>query len=214
MEAGHDPVYGFIYKITNTKNGKIYVGQHRGVVFGEYWGSGLLLKKAYAKHGKENFKREILEFATTKQELNKLECKYIDKLGAIGPNGYNIATGGAGGFIVEATEEIREKISRGLKGKPKSETHKRNISQAKKGISHKQTDETKKKIAESRKGIEPWNKGHGTPVKQLTINGEYIKTWPSLHEAAKSGFNVSKISECLRGTRKSHKNFIWRLDNG
>ena len=50
-------IYGFIYKITNMLNSKIYVGQHMGIDFGEYWGSGVLLSRAYKKYGKDAFKR-------------------------------------------------------------------------------------------------------------------------------------------------------------
>jgi len=208
-------VYGFIYKITNTINNKVYVGQHMGIDFSEYWGSGLLLNRAYAKYGKEAFKREIVDFASSKDELNFMECFYIQKLGSMRPYGYNIATGGKGGYTGVLTEESRQKISNAKKGRPLSIEHREKLSEAKKGIPTKRhTTETRQKMSESHMGIEPWNKGKGKSIVQLSMNGEVICKWASLTEASHHGFNVSKISECLNGKRKHHRNFLWRFNNG
>ena len=49
-----------IYKITNTINGKIYIGKYQGNNFNNYWGSGKILKNAYKKYGRENFTKEII----------------------------------------------------------------------------------------------------------------------------------------------------------
>ena len=49
---------GIIYKTTNLVNGKIYIGKARQkrTLDERYFGSGILLKKAVKKHGKENFR--------------------------------------------------------------------------------------------------------------------------------------------------------------
>lgn len=47
--------YGYIYKITNLINGKIYVGKHKypfNKMDNSYWGSGLHLKRALDTYGK------------------------------------------------------------------------------------------------------------------------------------------------------------------
>ena len=53
---------GFIYKTTNLVNGKIYVGKHEFSkdkrLNSSYLGSGVALKRAIIKYGKENFNRE------------------------------------------------------------------------------------------------------------------------------------------------------------
>lgn len=214
-EIIEDNIYGFIYKITNTINGKIYVGQHKGKEFGDYWGSGSLLHRAYKKYGIDAFIREIIAFASFKDELNFMECYYIQELNSMNPNGYNIATGGRGGYTGETTEESRRKISEFLKGRPKSEEHKRKLSLAKKGKrAYIPTVETRKRISASHMGIEPWNKGKGKPVDQFTLDGEYIRTWSTMAEAKESGFNISKICECINGKRKHHRHFLWRYNNG
>ena len=54
--------YGFIYITTNNVNGKKYIGQKKYYGNHEvYIGSGVELKNAINKYGKENFTREIIE---------------------------------------------------------------------------------------------------------------------------------------------------------
>lgn len=66
--------YGYVYKITNNINGKIYIGQKKGEKLVEnYWGSGKLIVEAVKKYGKDNFSREVLEWCETKDELNQRE---------------------------------------------------------------------------------------------------------------------------------------------
>ena len=48
-----------IYKITNLINGKIYIGQDSNDRL-DYFGSGLLIKRAIKKYGKENFNKQII----------------------------------------------------------------------------------------------------------------------------------------------------------
>lgn len=92
-------MYGYIYKTTNLKNSKVYIGQRKGTFKPEYSGSGLYIKRAVHKNGKENFQVIILKYAISKKEADKLEKKYIkehrESLGK--ENVYNIVDGGDGG---------------------------------------------------------------------------------------------------------------------
>ena len=94
-----DP-YGFIYKTTNNKNGKMYIGQKKLTNdWKTYLGSGSLLKIAVSKYGKDNFSRKIIYLAYSKEELNKLEIEFIKNNNAVGDsNYYNISNGGGGGY--------------------------------------------------------------------------------------------------------------------
>ena len=85
-----------IYKTTNLINGKFYIGQDSNNN-PEYYGSGLNLKRAINKYGRENFLKEIIEYCPTKQELNQRECYWIKETKAQ-ELGYNIAEGGHGGL--------------------------------------------------------------------------------------------------------------------
>lgn len=87
----------YIYKITNTINGKWYIGKHNGKD-PNYFGSGKLLKQAIAKYGRENFSKIILEEVT--DDLDSRERYWIAKTNAItDPMSYNLADGGAGGDL-------------------------------------------------------------------------------------------------------------------
>ncbi len=87
----------YIYKITNTINGKWYIGKTNGRD-PNYMGSGKILKQAYAKYGQSNFNKEILETCSTEEELNLREIHWISSTNAtIHPMSYNLVDGGTGG---------------------------------------------------------------------------------------------------------------------
>lgn len=117
---------GYIYKITNLINGKIYIGKSTRCDpyhLKTYFGSGIVIDLARKKYGKENFKKEILEMISfeDEDELDALEIAYIKKYDAMNEAiGYNRSTGGEGGAGVIATPERKKKISDALRGKPKS----------------------------------------------------------------------------------------------
>lgn len=88
---------GYIYKTTNLKNGKIYIGQHVASKFepNKYIGSGCLFKAALKYYGKSNFKCELLATCNSISELNELEKYYIKYYNVQDRSiGYNVADGG------------------------------------------------------------------------------------------------------------------------
>jgi len=88
-------IYHFIYKTTHIDSGKYYIGKHStNNINDDYLGSGILLKKAIEKYGRENFKREILEIVNTSEEAWLLEEKYITKEVLDDVMSFNIAYGG------------------------------------------------------------------------------------------------------------------------
>jgi group I intron endonuclease len=161
--------YGYVYETINLKNGKTYIGQHKGHWNENYFGSGVFLNKAIKKYGKDNFECNLIMWAHSRNELNNLEIKYI----AYYKPEYNIAIGGYGGTYQrtkktrqkqsEASrgeknhfygehhlEETRKKISESLKGKICSEETRKKMSDFHKG--RKLSEETKRKISEANKG--------------------------------------------------------------
>jgi len=88
----------FVYLTTCLSSGKKYIGKYEGPESNDYLGSGKLLKRAIAKHGKDNFSRIILERYSTVRECREGEAKWIELLNAVrSPLFYNIAAGGEGG---------------------------------------------------------------------------------------------------------------------
>jgi len=78
-----------VYKTTNLINSKEYVGQD-SKDRPSYLGSGTYLKKAVKKYGKKNFKKEIIAWCKTQEQLDFLEIFYIDFFDTSLPKGYNI----------------------------------------------------------------------------------------------------------------------------
>ena len=47
-------------------------------------------------------------------------------------------------------------------------------------------------------------------VLQFTLDGKFIREWPSVAECERNGFNHSAVCNCCKGKHKSHKGFLWR----
>jgi hypothetical protein len=84
---------GVIYLTTNLINDKKYIGLD-SYNKPNYLGGGTALKRAIRKYGKENFKKEILEYCD-KENLEKREIYWISYYNAVeDPSFYNISYGG------------------------------------------------------------------------------------------------------------------------
>lgn len=86
-----------VYKITNTINNKVYIGQTKKSIkrrFSEHCRQTVCkkLSRAIKKYGKDNFIIEILEENNNQEVIDKLEEKYIKEYNSI-LNGYNILSG-------------------------------------------------------------------------------------------------------------------------
>lgn len=106
-------MYGYIYLTENLINNKRYIGQHKSTYFDLcYYGSGVMLHKALKKYGKENFRISILEWCSSKEELDAAEIFHIQQHNAILSNNYyNIAAGGhSGNCLAGKTEEEKQLI--------------------------------------------------------------------------------------------------------
>ena len=167
---------GSIYKITNTVNGKSYIGQtirdaEKTRIPVHLNGHGnVSIKQAIEKYGKDAFTYEILHDGIIPELLDALESEAIKKFNTVFPHGYNLTTGGGGTH----SEETRQKISNANKGRTAWNKGKRGIlqpseetclkiSEALTGITR--SKETRRKISEGLKGHPcyknrtAWNKG-------------------------------------------------------
>jgi len=59
-----------------------------------YLGSGVALKEAIKKYGKESFYKDIIEFLDIDENTMLKESYYIEKFNTLIPNGYNINPNG------------------------------------------------------------------------------------------------------------------------
>jgi hypothetical protein len=170
-----------IYQVTNLLNSKIYIGKHQTTNPDDsYYGSGVALKKSIAKHGKDNFKKEVLFVFQTEEEMNAKETELITEEFVARSDTYNMGVGGEGGahfkgkkHSAETIAQIKQSLGSDenkqklieagrkagslSKGRKLSATARQNMSDAqRKAIS----DETKEKISESLKKFNEENPGH------------------------------------------------------
>lgn len=149
-------VYGYIYKIVNTITAKVYVGQttqhpHKrknnhfnALRNGTHWNP--YLQNSFNKYGEGIFRFIVLNYATDKNTLDKLENEYIIKYNLLNDKyGYNLKQGGAHG---KHSEESKIKISKN-NGMYQPKARKK-IIKARTGKRH--SEETRKKIGRSNKG--------------------------------------------------------------
>lgn len=153
-----------VYIHTNKINGKKYIGQTSQNPT-KRWdcGRGYLTSprfyNAIQKYGWENFEHEIIATNLTLEEANSLEDKLINEYKTQDDQyGYNIKGGGSHGAQSEETKrKIGEANHISLKGKPHSKEWSEKMSEMFTGegnpfYGHHHTEETKRKISESRKG--------------------------------------------------------------
>lgn len=128
-----------VYKITNKITGKSYIGktvtplEQRWKRHCKPTSSCFLLKRTIQKYGPGTFTVETVATCQSLSELNQKEVEFISKFNTIAPWGYNLTSGGEGGG--SPCQELRDKMSSIMKGKnkkPKSEAHKKALSEARK----------------------------------------------------------------------------------
>tara|TARA_R110000868_G_scaffold79604_35_gene226513 strand:+ start:9498 stop:10055 length:558 start_codon:yes stop_codon:yes gene_type:complete len=108
-----------VYQITNTVNGKIYIGAHAGDPLDSYMGSGNKIKRAISKYGRAAFQKTILHTCATPQEMFSVEAELVDEAFVQRPDTYNLAVGGTGfapghqiRLGMKHTEETKAKMRR------------------------------------------------------------------------------------------------------
>lgn len=99
--------YYLVYKTTNLKNGKFYIGVHETYNLNDgYLGSGKVLRNSVYYHGKENFKREILEFCGNKKNMYQKEKELVTEELIKVSKCMNLVVGGVGFINDEKHREV------------------------------------------------------------------------------------------------------------
>jgi len=118
-----------VYKTTNLVNGKYYIGVHSCKCNPcRYLGSGVALKAAIRKYGRDNFKRQTLRDFSSREEALVFEKDIVNFKSS---QTYNMVEGGLGG---QHNPETLRKMSESLKGRKHSKETKLKISSANKGL--------------------------------------------------------------------------------
>lgn len=183
-------IYGYIYKITNNINNKVYIGQTTRTVetrFQEHLHNctqkakaTIHLYGAMKLYGKEKFKVETIDSAESQEELNKKEIYWINFYDSIA-TGYNMIPGGSeenpmNSEIVKKkhteklrSEEVRQKISKTMHElrttQGFSEEHLKKLSEAAKNQIYFYKDDQVTHV----------NQANTDKIKQLLLEGwDYI----------------------------------------
>lgn len=89
----------YLYCITNIKTNKIYIGVHKTEnLYDGYMGSGIALKISIKKYGLCNFKKDIIQFFGSEEEMYKAEKEIVNEEFVNSKLTYNMKLGGHGGY--------------------------------------------------------------------------------------------------------------------
>ncbi len=224
-----------IYKITNTVNGKVYIGQSLNIQK-RWWTESKKqevnphLKASFLKYGINCFCFEVLkEFsknedtALLRKKLNLYETTYIAIYQSNNEEyGYNKTSGGRNNWVI--SDDSRKRISEAQRGKKQSKETiekrkqsnqgfrhsketKRTLSEIKKGTKH--SEETKKHFSEIRRGISRPKEWYSYLPKILCV-----ETGEIFDNASVAGRYINKgpakILDVCKGQRKTAYSFHWR----
>jgi len=80
--------WGYIYRITNTVTGRVYIGIHASKpseTWDGYQGSGTYLKQEQNSYGPESFTKDFVEWVESEPEAVTVEAKHISAALRSGP---------------------------------------------------------------------------------------------------------------------------------
>lgn len=222
--------YYFIYKTTLVLTGHYYIGQHStNNINDKYLGFGHKLHEYIKIYGRENFKREILEYAKDRLELDKLERKYVTKeLIESDSLCLNLKSGGdSGQWISQEALNKTHKIwlnktpeERALIRQRIKENHADCSGEKNSFYGKKHTDETKQKISNSRKGkcVGKENPFYGKTHTEETIkkikeaNAKYIAQYGSPRLGQRNTEESKKNSAISQFKQQYWETFIEDLE--
>lgn len=191
-------------------SGKIYIGitskeVNRRWKYGAGYSNCILFQNAIDKYGWNNITHEILFTNLSEVRAKNLEKDLIRHYKNLGIS-YNITDGGDGhlGCSWNPSSETRTLWSEQRKGRKLSNEHKVKISNTMKGKPMRKDIHSK--------GVAIVKTLLAKPVIQLDMNGEFIKEFPSIKDAARSiGIKSDRdIIRCCRGERKSRAGYRWK----
>lgn len=215
-----------VYKHT-TPSGKVYIGitskdvKKRWLNGRGYWRNEHFWN-AIKKYGWDNIAHEVIASGLTKEEATEAEKFYIALYRSHEPkHGYNLTMGGETGVVF--TYESRRKLSESKKGQhynigvPFTEERKQHLRENHADVRGEKNPMWGKKWTSEeiaiRQAHRTYKRGsehpQARPILQLDMDGNLVKRWGSITEAAEE-YSRTSIKDCLRGKYKQHRGYLWR----
>ncbi len=205
---------GFIYKITNKVNGKIYVGQTTHPVRKRWLGhlshartnhekSCTHLHRAIRKYGAKNFTCEVLQ-EIDNSFLDEFEKFWIQSYDSA-HKGYNITLGGEGSMKF-TDAEILEKWNEGLTVKQIAKS----LGSCKPTISERLHALGIDKRILLERGWENGAKKNRIPVYQYDLDGNYLRSFDSIKDANVFIGLKNGVTPALNGTIQQAGGYLWK----
>ena len=208
--------FNFIYKTTCLKTGRYYIGMHSTSNLDDtYLGSGTRLWKSIKKHGKDNHKREILEFLLDRKALASREKELVNDSLICDPMCMNIMRGGEAGGFISADHQLKCSTAGGNSNNPTksrlaserltAELKKRQLNGTFKtwdsnyswvGKLHKEETKVKIGLANSIKQLGEKNSQFGTKWMIHPINGPIKVKLVDIHTYLSNGYIFGRKLVC------------------
>lgn len=211
-------MFYYVYKISNILNGKIYVGKHSTKSLNDsYMGSGVAIKRALKKYGKENFIKDVICFCDSEGAMNKKEIEWIKELDTF-RRGYNMTKGGEGclGRKVSKEDRLRQSISVSRYYKENPDARKAISDRCKLRTGNKNSFFGKKlsvehieKMTKARIDAIRGSKNHCSISVVCVETGILFQTATDAARFCGLAYPTT-ILKCLKGTRKEASGYTWK----
>jgi len=204
---------GYIYSITNKIDGKKYIGQTVEKDVYNRWkdhlkkSSNCRYLHAFEKHGKENFKFEVVIICFDK-DLDRYEKEYMDHFNTLVPNGYNLREAGNHGHH---NEETKKKIRESLKERYNNLSEEEKKKYRDKYIGFKNGSYGRIKTHDELEKLRK-NRKDKKKINCYLLDGELISSFDSVCDASRDiGKHRRNIQHCCNGKYKQAYGFIWKF---
>lgn len=218
-----------IYKVTNSLNGKVYVGmtkhdlafrRMKHIGDARRSSSGSIFHAAIRKYGVDAFIWEVIDRAGSMEELKTKEKEWILKVNSRCPEGYNLTEGGDG--VVSPSECTLLKRSRSVLMRYEDDNYAKKHRDAVQSYWDNLSEEDKKIKLNKRRQNQAERGTLGFPKAALIAASQQKKTaaWrkkasdQALKKWREDGYK-EKWSKSVRGKKaEKKKDFIRCIDNG
>lgn len=226
-------LFGYIYKIVNNVNGKLYIGKTTKNIeerFQQHLQDSnkcTYLKHAIKKYGKERFSIEAIFACFDEESLNTSEQFFIEFFRTMNHSfGYNLRGGGAGGKLHESLNTNRPKLPNRKKPSQQAELYR--LSQLRKAlVGKKRPDNVRRKI--SIKNSKPFPPARykqfmltcqsalldrypeycNRPIVAFNLLSKEAVHYDNIQALSGSSFTINVVIKCLSNKELSHKYIIW-----